>query len=69
MDNPSRNAGQEEENYSHLTRIRHRAAKKKATWPKPGQLVGEVIGTLERRWERGDESDDPRTVKECENNN
>ena len=66
-----RTAEQEGEDDPHLTGVRHRAAKKKCKpfGPDNSELLKEVVGTLETRWEKEDKRDDARTAREHEDNN
>ena len=63
-------SGQEGEVDPHLTGLRHRAAKKKRKpfAPDQGELLKEVVGTLETRWEKEDKRDDVSTAGEREDN-
>jgi len=63
-----RTAGQEGEDDPHLTGVRPRAPKKKRKSDQ-GELLKEVVGTLETRWEKEDKRDDARTAREHEDNN
>jgi len=65
-----RTAEQEGEDDPHLTGVRHRAAKKKRKpfGPDNSELLKEVVGTLETRWEKEDKRDDARTAGEREDN-
>ena len=64
-------SGQEGEVDPHLTGLRHRAAKKKRKpfGPDNSELLKEVVGTLETRWEKEDKRDDARTATEHGDNN
>ena len=65
-----RTAEQEGEDDPHLTGVRHCAAKKKRKpfGPDNSELLKEVVGTLETRWEMEDKRDDARTAGEREDN-
>src|SRR5436309_16103614 len=56
-------AGQEGEDEPHLTGVRHRALKKKRKSDQ-AELLKEVVGTLEIRWEKEDKRDDVSTTRE-----
>ena len=66
-----RSAGQEGEDDPHLTGVRHRAAKKKrkSFAPDQGELLKDVVATLETMWEKEDKRDDVGTASENEDNN
>lgn len=63
--------GQEGEDDPHLSGVRHRSGKKKrrSMGADNGELVREVIGTLETRWEREEQRDDAKAATEREDNN
>ena len=65
-----RTAEQEGEDDPHLTGVHHCAAKKKHKpfGPDNSELLKEVVGTLETRWEKEDKRDDARTAGEREDN-
>ena len=66
-----RTAEQEGEDDPHLTGVHHCAAKKKHKpfGPDNSELLKEVVGTLETRWEKEDKRDDARTATEHGDNN